>query len=228
MKAFNYILPSKSPKKQHFSNALFLYKSVLGRNKPTQESYNYLEQLNIEDLGKLNEHTKKFNTDLIRLWAKLEMDSFINFNLGLTINPYLGSVPVKDLEMYYYLLDPSLILNLLEIKFIKKLTLDGVDFENIYITIYEIMDYNKEVFRPYVEFLQKDSVGNFNRIANGYDTNNNMFVELYIKDFNYALDLTADGHILNPVTNKRTKLKIFDSIDDEDIGKINPFPGENI
>lgn len=228
MKSFMAITTSVNAKKKHFSNASFVYSDSLGTNKPNQESYQYLEELNFQDLDNLNANSKKKNIDLIHLWSILEMEKYIDFKIGSTINYYISAkLPILKLADYNYLIDYARIQNLLDIKYIKKFELDNILFSNIYFVIYEILDPTLNVFRPYIEVFHKNELNNFIKIGYGYDSTNNKIVDLFIANFNYGLFLDTSGIITIPLTDKKIKLKIYDELDDADIGKINPNPGEN-
>ncbi len=108
---------------------------------------------------------------------------------------------------------------LLDIKYVKLLTLENVKLTDLYFATYEIFDQNNN-FRPYVAVFQKDANGNFVEVAYGYDTNNNGNIELFIQSFNYPVFLTLKGYILLPLTNKKVKLDIFDYITDTNIEKL--------
>lgn len=217
MGKFDNIQRSKQSKKFFYSNSQQLYKKFQSVNS----SYSYLESLNVDDLLKYNR--KKFNKDLITLWAKLEMKSFIDYKLGNTFNLYFINcakrVPVNKFDNYNFLYKDTRKLNLLDIKFIKHFEIEKIRFENTYLATYEIMD-NNEDFRPYVLLFVKDDNDNFVEYGYGYDSNNNDNVELFIPSFNYPIFLTDKGFIISPLSNKKIKLDVLDYITQNDIGKL--------
>lgn len=216
---FDTLLQSKTSKRTYFYNYTKLYKK--GRFA-TSVDYDYFENLYILELLESNKK-KKYNEDLITLWGKLDMKSYIDYDLGNTINLYFSDsfsrMPVKELKDYNYMHEDSRKLNLLDIKFIKSLSLETITLENLYLATFEIFDTNHN-FRPYVLLFTKDAKNNFVEIGYGYDSNNNGNVELSILNFNYPVFLTPKGMILLPLTNQKIKLNIYDYITDEDIQKI--------
>ena len=151
------------------------------------------------------------------------MKSYIDYDLGNTINLYFVDgferIPVNQLNDYNYMHEDSRKLSLLDIKYIKCLSLEDVKLENLYLATYEILDRNND-FRPYISLFIKDEKENFIEIGYGYDSNNNGNIELSIQSFNYPIFLTPKGVILLPLTNKKIKLDIYDYIKDTDIQKI--------
>ena len=131
----------------------------------TSVDYEYFKNSYLYTLLELN-NKKKFDKKLISLWARLEMHSYIDFDLCDTVNLYLTNfdnpLPVKDVEGSNFMGNETRLLNLLDIKYIKSFTLENTVFENNYLATFEIMD-DKKNFRPYVllftlnendEFLQ--------------------------------------------------------------------------
>lgn len=221
MGKFDSLQKTSFSKKTGFTNAEELYSKTFAIDKNI--NYEYLENLNIQDLQTHNKK-KKYNKDLIDLWAKLEMKSFIDFQLGNTINPYFCGdsepIAIKHLPDYNYMLDGARIANLLDLKFIKSFTLEGIKFTNIYMAIFEIMDMNNH-FRPYIELYTKNnSDSSFVKFAYGYDFIKNEKVELFIDSFNYPVSLSPKGFIELPLSGKIVKLDIYDYITDDDISKI--------
>lgn len=151
------------------------------------------------------------------------MKSYIDYDLGNTVNLYFVDgfehIPVNQLNDYNYMHEDSRKLSLLDIKYIKCLSLEDVKLENLYLATYEILDRNND-FRPYISLFIKDEKENFIEIGYGYDSNNNGNIELSIQSFNYPIFLTPKGVILLPLTNKKIKLDIYDYIKDTDIQKI--------
>ncbi len=219
MGKFDTLLQSKTSKRTYLYNYTKLYKK--GRFA-TSVDYSYFENLYILELLESNKK-KKYNEDLISLWGKLDMKSYIDYDLGNTINLYFSDgfsrIPVKELKDYNYMHEDSRKATLLDIKFIKSLSLETITLENLYLATFEIFDTNHN-FRPYVLLFTKDAKNNFVEIGYGYDSNNNGNVELSILNFNYPVFLTPKGMILLPLTNQKIKLNIYDYITDEDIQKI--------
>ena len=184
--------------------------------------YAFFENENIKRLLELNK-TKKYDTDLIRLWAKLDMKSYIDYDLGNTLNlyftNYLKPVPVKKLENYNYMFDEQRYTNLLDIKYVKKLKIQNIQFDNLYFATYEIMDSNR-LFRPYILLFRIDENNNFVNFGYGFDSNNDGNIELFIESFNYPLFLNTKGSLILPMINKKIKLDVYDYIQDSDIEKL--------
>lgn len=219
MGKFDSLLKTKNTKRTYQCDYTKFYKK--GRFA-TSVDYDYFENLYVLKLLDSNEK-KRYNEDLITLWAKLDMRSYIDYDLGNTINLYFTNsfnrVPVNQLEDYNYMHEDSRRLHLLDIKYIKNIKLEGTELKNLYLATYEIFDSNNE-FRPYVVLFTKDDQHNFTEIGCGYDSNDNGTIELSIQSFNYPLCLTSKGVILLPLSNKKVKLDIYDYITDEDIQKI--------
>lgn len=219
MGKFDSLLKTHIAKRKYQYNYTKLYKK--GRFA-TSVDYNYFESTYIQELLD-NNKKKKYNKDLISLWGQLDMKSYIDYDLGNTINLYFVDgfkcIPVNQLNDYNFMHEDSRRANLLDIKHIKRLSLENVKFENLYLATFEILDTNND-FRPYVLLFVKDEKNNFIEIGYGYDSNNNGNVELSIKSFNYPVFLTPKGYILLPLTNKRIKLDVYDYIKDTDIQKI--------
>lgn len=219
MGKFDSLLKSHKSKRTYQYDYTQLYKK--GRFATTVD-YNYFENLYILELLE-NNKKKKYNEDLISLWGKLDMKSYIDYDLGNTINLYFldgfERTPVKELADYNFMHEDSRKMNLLDIKYSKHFTIENIELENLYLATYEILDMNHN-FRPYVLLFIKDEQNNFTEIGYGYDSNDNGNVELFMQSFNYPLFLTPKGSILLPLTNKKIKLAIYDYITDEDIQKI--------
>ena len=219
MGKFDSLLKTKNTKRTYQYDYTKLYKK--GRFA-TSVDYDYFENLYTLELLD-NNQKRKYDEDLITLWAKLDMRSYIDYDLGNTINLYFtdnfNRVPVNQLNDYNYMHEDSRKMNLLDIKYIKKLELEGIILENLYLATYEIFDKNND-FRPYVVLFTKDEENRFVEIGYGYDSNDNGNIELSIHSFNYPLFLTLKGYLLLPLTNKKIKLDIYDYITDEDIQKI--------
>ena len=151
------------------------------------------------------------------------MKSYIDYDLGNTINLYFTDsakrIPVNQLSNYNFMPEDSRKMNLLDIKYIKRLSLENMKFIDLYLATYEILDMDNN-FRPYVLLFVKDEKNNFIEIGYGYDSNNNGNIELFINAFNYPVFLTTKGYVLLPLTNKKIKLDVYDYIEDSDISKI--------
>lgn len=219
MGKFDSLLKTKNTKRMYQYDYTKLYKK--GRFA-TSVDYDYFENLYTLELLD-NNQKRRYDEDLITLWAKLDMRSYIDYDLGNTINLYFtdnfNRVPVNQLNDYNYMHEDSRKMNLLDIKYIKKLELEGIILENLYLATYEIFDKNND-FRPYVVLFTKDEENRFVEIGYGYDSNDNGNIELSMHSFNYPLFLTLKGYLLLPLTNKKIKLDIYDYITDEDIQKI--------
>lgn len=219
MGKFDSLLKTHTSKRKYQYNYTKLYKK--GRFA-TSVDYDYFENLYVLELLDKNKK-KKYNEDLISLWGKLDMKSYIDYDLGNTINLYFVDgfkrIPVKELNDYNYMHEDSRKMTLLDIKYIKDLSFENIEFKNLYLATYEIFDVNND-FRPYVLLFIKDENDNFIEIGYGYDSNDNGNVELFIDTFNYPIFLTPKGFILFPLTNKKIKLDVYDFIRDIDVQKI--------
>ena len=219
MGKFDSLLKTQTSKRKYQYNYTKLYKK--GRFAISVD-YDYFENLYILELLDKNKK-KKHNEDLISLWGKLDMKSYIDYDLGNTINLYFvdgfNRIPVKELNDYNYMHEDCRKMNLLDIKQIKNLSLENIEFKNLYLATFEILDPN-HVFRPYVLLFTKDQNQDFIEIGYGYDSNDNGNVELFIETFNYPIFLTPKGFILFPLTNKKIKLDVYDDITDSDLQKI--------
>lgn len=219
MGKFDSLSKSISSKRTYQYNYTKLYRK--GRFS-TSVDYGYFENLYSLELLE-NNKKKKYNEDLISLWGKLDMRSYIDYDLGNTINLYFvdsfEQIPINKLDNYNYMHEDSRKINLLDIKYIKHLTLENVQLENLYLATFEILD-TKNVFRPYVLLFTKDNNDDFSEIGYGYDSNDNGNIELSINSFNYPVFLTKNGFILLPLSNKKVKLNVYDYITDIDIQKI--------
>lgn len=219
MGKFDSILKSQTSKKHYYSHVEELYRKAHISN---DIDYDYFENLNVQDLQEYNKK-KKYNRDLISLWAILEMRKYIDLQLGNTFNPYFLEdsqlVPVKNLPDYDYMPDGARCQSLLDIKYIKKFILEGITFSNIYIATFEIMDMHN-VFRPFIQLFTQNEFGRFVEIAYGYDSNGNGNVELFIPTFNYPVFLTLKGYIQLPLSGRLVKLDVYDYLTEYDIGKL--------
>lgn len=221
MKNFNSLLKSKYPRSNDFSHLEKLYKEQKAIGSIID--YKNLETLNIKDLFQYP-LSKKFDQNLIFLWGLLEMQTFLDFVLGNTINPYLltkknNLLIVKDLPDYDSFEDEQKFQHLLDIKYVKQMEFEGITFNNIYIAIFEILDKNYE-YRPFVTISTKNEDGNFFRNGYGYDTNDNGNVELFIPSFNYPIFMTPQGHLINPLSGKKVKINVYDYITIDEVKKI--------
>lgn len=219
MGKFDSLLKTHTSKRTYQYDFARLYKK--GRFA-TSVDYSYFESLLVQELLEANKK-KKYNQDLIRLWGQLDMKSYIDYDLGNTINLYFVDsfkrIPVNQLNDYNFMPEDSRKMNLLDIKYVKRLSLENVKFENLCFATYEIMDTNND-FRPYIQIFMKNEKNDFVEIGYGYDSNNNGEVELFIQSLNYPIFLTTKGWIVLPLTNKRIKLDVYDYIEDTDIQKI--------
>ena len=214
---FNSLLKTTVSKKRGFSNVPNVYRLAKNTNKDI--SLEELQELNIHDLLEKNKKNK-IDTDLLSLWGMLDMKSYVDARIGNTINPYFLNTkelfPIKDLPEYTYLSDEARILNLLDIKYIKKFELEGVSFSEVFLVTYEIADKNNN-FRPYVTFLTLNQDKQFIEFGYGYDTNDNGNVELFLSSYNYLVYLTPKGSIHSPLSGKMTKLKVQDILTSEEV-----------
>lgn len=219
MGKFDSLLKTSKSKRTYLYDYTKIYKK--GRFA-TSVDYHYFENLYILELLE-NNKKRKFDENLISLWGKLDMKSYIDYDLGNTINLYFVDgfqrIAIKNLADYNFMHEDSRKMNLLDIKYSKRLTLENITFENLYWVTYEILD-KEHNFRPYVLLFTKNEQDNFFEIGYGYDSNDNGNVELFIQSFNYPLFLTPKGRILLPLTNQKIKLAIYDYITDIDIQKI--------
>ncbi|MCI8470130.1 MAG: hypothetical protein HFJ35_01265 [Clostridia bacterium] len=219
MGKFDSLLKTHNSKRKYLYDYTKLYKK--GRFA-TSVDYDYFENLYMLKLLEDNKK-KKYNEDLISLWGKLDMKSYIDYDLGNTINLYFvdsfEQISVSQLDDYNFMHEDSRKMNLLDIKYIKHLTLENIQLENLYLATFEILDKDNN-FRPYVLIFTKDERNNFIEIGYGYDSNDNGNIELKIQSFNYPIFLTTNGCILLPLTNRKIKLNVYDYITDMDIQKI--------
>lgn len=218
MGKFDSLLKTHNSKRKYLYDYTKLYKK--GRFA-TSVDYDYFENLYMLKLLEDNKK-KKYNEDLISLWGKLDMKSYIDYDLGNTINLYFvdsfEQISVNQLDDYNFMHEDSRKMNLLDIKYIKHLTLENIQLENLYLATFEILDKDNN-FRPYVLIFTKDERNNFIEIGYGYDSNDNGNIELKIQSFNYPIFLTTNGCILLPLTNRKIKLNVYDYITDMDIQK---------
>ncbi len=220
MKDFDSLLKTKTSKRTGSSNVIEIYRQARKENK--DYSLEDLQLLNTNDL--LNRDIKhKIDKHILALWGMLDMKSFVDAISGNTINPYFLNTkdlhPIKDLSDYTYLSDEARLLNLLDIKYIKKFELEGVSFSEVFLVTYEVTDKNND-FRPYVTFLTLNQDNQFIEFGYGYDTNDNGNVELFLSSYNYLVYLTTKGVIHSPLSGKMTKLKVQDILTSEEIAKL--------
>lgn len=220
MKKFNSLQKTNFQKRKYNYD----YSKIYRKGKfATSVDYTFFENQNSKILLEANAK-KKINSNLITLWATLDIRSYIDFDLGNTINLYFVNshkpTPIKDLQDYNYMYEPARKLNLLDIKYIKSIKINASVFKKLYLATYEIMDRNN-MYRPYVLlFILNENSNKFEQIGYGYDSNDNGNIELFIDSFNYPLFLTPKGTIKLPLANKNVKLKVYDYITDVDIQKI--------
>lgn len=217
---FDSLLRSKTSKRKCIIFSEGIYKRERSANKDI--SLKELQTLNIVDI-KNRDIKNKLNTTLIDLWGIIDMKSFVDALSGDTVNPYFLTskelLPIKNLDCYTFLSDRARFLNLLDIKYIKSFSLEGITFTNVYLTTFEIADGNN-IFRPYVTLLTLNSNNEFVEFGYGYDTNNNGNVELFISSFNYIVFLTSKGILTSPLSGKSIKLKVYDILTSKEIGKL--------
>lgn len=220
MRDFDSLLKSKTSKRKGSSNAIELYRTTKKTNRSVTLSE--LQKLNIDFLQKHNVKNR-INPSMLSLWGMLDMKAYIDAIFGNTINPYFLHTrtlsPIKDLPEYFSIPDPARLLNLLDIKYIKKFELEGVFFTNVFLVTYEIMDRNNE-FRPFVTFLTLNDDNQFIEFGYGYDTNDNGNVELFLSAYNYLIYLTPKGTLHSPLSDKMTKLKVENILTNEEVAKL--------
>ena len=120
-----------------------------------KDNFEYLENLAVENLEKINNKKLKFDKNLIHLWAILDMRKYLESYYELVINPYIDNEKaVKDLDHYLNL--PARYQNLLDIKFVNKIKICNVEFKKLYIATFEIKDEKYNFYRPYVELYIKN------------------------------------------------------------------------
>ena len=219
MGIFNSIEKTKISKRLYNFNLQEIYRKGRFAN-PDDINYEFFEDLNIKRLLSLNKKNK--NTTLIELWAKLEMKAYIDYDLGNTINLYYTDNiprPVKELEDYNYMPEDARKMNLLDIKYIKKIDIEGLEFHDIYFATFEIMD-TTNFYRPYILVFKKDENNKWIQLGYGYDSNDNGNVEFFIRRFNYPIFLTNKGYLIAPLSSKRKKLDVYDYINENNIKKL--------
>lgn len=220
MGIFDSLQKTKTRKRLYNFDLEELYRKGRFAND-TDVDYDFFENLNANKLLELTKKSK--NNSLIELWGKLDMKSYIDYDLGNTVNLYYINcnhpTPVKKLENYDYMPDDSRRMNLLDIKYIKKFAIEGLEFQNIYLATFEIMD-PEEYYRPYVLFFTKNENNEWIQIGYGYDSNDNGNVEIFMDVFNYPVFLTPKGYLMAPLSNKREKLDIYDYITEKNIKKL--------
>ncbi len=208
MKFFKNLLHSKIPKspiKDPFAHLVCQRAKLEGVK--LDNNFEYLEELSAKNLLRLNKKFK-YSEDLIKLWAMLDMRKYLECFFELTVNPYVENIPAKDLDHYLSL--PAKYHTILDIKLIDKFKIQDTTFKKTYFVTYEIKDELYNVYCPYVEVFTKNEDGSFSLLGYGYDTNYNDTVELFIKNFNYAVLLSADGYIKLPLKNTKIKLHVYD------------------
>lgn len=219
MGKFDSLQKTKFPKRKY----TYDYSKMYRKGKfATSVDYSFFENENVNLLLEANKK-KKIDTNLLSLWAILDIRSYIDFDLGNTINLYFINcskpVPIKNLQDYDYMYESARKLNLLDIKYMKSLKISSLIFKNVYLATYEIMDRNNE-YRPYVLLFTKDENNNFTQFGYGYDSNDNGNIELFINSLNYPIFLTPKGYIKLPLTNSTIKLDIYNYITDIDFQKL--------
>ena len=220
MGIFNSIDKTKTSKKFYEFNLQEIYRK--GRfATPSDIDYNFFENIYVK---KLLENSKKSkNTNLIELWGRLQMKAYIDYDLGNTVNLYYINcnhpTPVNKLEDYNYMPEDSRKMTLLDIKYIKKFNIEGIEFQNIYLATFEIMDPEK-YYRPYILVYTKNENNEWIELGYGYDSNDNGNVEFFINAFNYPIFLTNKGYLVAPLSSKREKLDVYDYITEKNINKI--------
>lgn len=162
MGKFDSLIKTKKSKRTYEYDYTHIYRK--GRFA-TSVDYDYFE--NLFALKLLDNNKKKYNQDLISLWGKLDIKSYIDYDLGNTINLYFSDgsmdICINQLDDYNFMSDNSRKLNLLNIKYIKHFTLNNIKISNLYLATFEILDKN-EYFRPYVLLFTKDENDDFTQI----------------------------------------------------------------
>lgn len=94
MGKFDSLLKTNNSKRKYFYNYTNLYKRD---HHSTTVNYDYFESLYVQELWTVNQK-KKYNKDLITLWGKLDMRSYIDYDLGNTVNLYFvdGSERIRS------------------------------------------------------------------------------------------------------------------------------------
>ena len=220
MGIFDSLQKTKTRKRLYNFDLQELYRKGRFAND-TDVDYDFFENLNANKLLELTKKSK--NNSLIELWGKLDMKSYIDYNLGNTVNLYYINcnhpTPVKKLENYDYMPDDARQMNLLDIKYIKKFVIEGLEFQDIYLATFEIMD-PEEYYRPYVLIFNKNKNNEWIKIGYGYDSNDNGNVEIFMDVFNYPVFLTPKGYLMAPLSNKGKKLDVYDYLTEKDIKKL--------
>ena len=220
MNLFRNLSPSKNSKKNLDKTfAAYVCAKAKDCGISLKDNNEFLTRIAINNLERINNSNKiKYDSAMIRLWATLDMREYLNSFFELTINPYISELPIKDLEQFFLL--PEKYLNLLDIKFIKKINIDDITLNNLYFVSYEIKDKKYNAFRPYVEIYTNSDDEGFLKIGFGYDSNDDTLVELSIDGFNYAITLTPSGLLTFPFSSKKIKLNVYDILDDNKIIKL--------
>ena len=220
MGIFDSLQRTKARKRLYNFDLQELYRKGRFAND-TDVDYDFFENLNANKLLELTKKSK--SNSLIELWGKLDMKSYIDYDLGNTVNLYYINcnhpTPVKKLENYDYMPDNARKMNLLDIKYIKRFVIEGLEFQNIYLATFEIMD-PEEYYRPYVLFFTKNENNEWIQIGYGYDSNDNGNVEIFMDVFNYPVFLNSKGYLMAPLSNKREKLDVYDYITEKSIKKL--------
>ena len=163
MEIFNSLLKTQISKREYQYDFTKIYKK--GRFATSVDS-NFFENIYTLELLENNKR-KKYNQDLVTLWGKLDMKSYIDYDLGDTINLYFLNcskrIPIKNLSNYNFMPDDTRKLSLLDIKYIKHINLEIIDFKNLFLATFEIMDMNK-TFRPYVLLFVKNENDDFDEV----------------------------------------------------------------
>ena len=218
MKFFKNLLPSKYAKRNNPNPfAQLICQKAKESGVVLQDNFSYLEAIAIKNLSNINK--KKYDENLIKLWALLDMRKYLESYYEETVNPYIDyKIPIKDLNHYLNL--PCKYQNLLDIKVIEKIKIEKLVFKKVYIATFEIKDEITNLYRPYVEFYTLSDLGVFEKIAYGYDTNDNKTVEMFLDNFNYAIFLDSNGFIKLPLKNKKIKLSVYNTITDSNIKEL--------
>ena len=94
MGKFDSLLKTNNSKRKYFYDYANLYKR---ERHATSVNYSYFESLYIQELWTANQK-KKYNKDIITLWGMLDMKSYIDYDLGNTVNLYFvnGSKRIRS------------------------------------------------------------------------------------------------------------------------------------
>ncbi len=219
MKLFNTILPSRKPKKEvKRLFASIVCKAAVDNGVVLENNRRFLTQLAMKNMEKINKETLKYNNDLVVLWAKLDMEQYFDSYYELTVNPYYGTLPANQLDEYVLL--PERFISLIDIKLVGSIKIDKIKLKKVFIATFEIKDRKENAYRPFVEFYIKNDNGTFEKVAYGYDTNNNKNVELFFNNFTYPIYLSHEGYIKLPLKNSKIKLSVYDYISADKMDKL--------